>query len=284
MSRTLRRFKSRPQSMPLFADAWIGSQSISLMTPEEEGAYVRLLLHAWRSDTCTLPADDASLAVLSRLGERWNTCSDRIRSCFSVCVQDASRIFNEKQYEIRMNHEEFWRQRQVAGIASGKSRSNVGNKRSTRVEHVLNKRIDLVRTSSASASASASALKPPSPTSSSTPLEGGGSSDPGRGRRTDGRNAARITVEDLKSDCRLEVCYQRAIRVGIIGKSRSDREHYWAAAVHALKRDPVGAPNLFAWMVKGKEWSKITEAEEDEGHKRLKKFEMEATSTEGGSK
>jgi hypothetical protein len=35
----------------------------------------------------------------------------------------------------------------------------------------------------------------------------------------------------------------------------------------------VGAPNLFCWLVKAKAWDKVTEQEEDEGHKRLKRFE-----------
>jgi uncharacterized protein YdaU (DUF1376 family) len=274
----LRVFKSRPQAMPVFVDAWLGSQSISLMTPEEEGAYVRLLLHAWRSDTCTLPADDASLAILSRLNDRWNGCSARVRACFTICLQDPSRLVNGKLYKIRLQHEGFWQQKREAGLSSGQARAKHGNGRSTDVQRPLGSRCRSVRTSSASASASASSTSS-DPSSSLEPSsvhragarEGEGFlKKPSEGRRTDGR---RVSLEDLRDDTRLEVCYRRAVSAGVISGSRAEREHYWAAAVHALARDPVGAPNLFCWLVKSKAWDKITEAEEDEGHGRLKRIE-----------
>ena len=284
MAKGLRRFKSRPQAMPLFVDAWLGSQSINLMTPEEEGAYVRLLAHAWRSDTCTLPADDVSLAVLSRLGERWNTCSASIRKCFTVCDRDATRIVNDKQYELRQKQEAFWQSRQSAGISSGAARRY----KRKRVEHVLNIRSDAKQLPVGTHGGTSSSFKlqasseDPSPSSSSSPRtshrpnphvakdggEGGGSIDPGRVRRR-----TKVSIEDLRDDRRLEICYRRAVRAGVIGQSQAEREHYWSAAVHALAHDPVGAPNLFCWMVKAKEWEKISEPEGDEGHRRLKRWE-----------
>ena len=65
-----------------YADDWLGSTKIALMTPAEEGAYIRLLAHAWNSHDCAIPGDDETLAVLSRLGPKWMRSKHRILSCF----------------------------------------------------------------------------------------------------------------------------------------------------------------------------------------------------------
>lgn len=121
----------RDPSMPVYVADWFGSQAIALMTLEEEGGYFRLLMHAWASGDCSLPDDDDSLSVLSRLGEKWAAGSGKkIRSCFT---KRRGKLVNKKLREIwdgRRSHAEKCRQ---AGIKSGEVRRYCTNERSTNV-------------------------------------------------------------------------------------------------------------------------------------------------------
>ncbi|MDR7040513.1 uncharacterized protein YdaU (DUF1376 family) [Methylobacterium sp. BE186] len=57
-------------SLPLFTDAYIADTTY--LTNEEHGAYLRLLMFAWRSPECRLPDDDARLArMLGLTPKRW---------------------------------------------------------------------------------------------------------------------------------------------------------------------------------------------------------------------
>lgn len=61
---------SRFPSLPLFTDAYIADTAH--LTNEEHGAYLRLLMFAWRSPECRLPADDKRLALILGLTlSRW---------------------------------------------------------------------------------------------------------------------------------------------------------------------------------------------------------------------
>lgn len=87
--------------MPFIAADWLSSTAISLMTPAQEGAYIRLLCHAWNTADCSLPGDDESLAVLSRLGDAWATDGQKIKACFEADPENPGRIYNAKQRSIR---------------------------------------------------------------------------------------------------------------------------------------------------------------------------------------
>jgi uncharacterized protein YdaU (DUF1376 family) len=69
------------------------------MLPEQEGAFFRLLLVAWGKgiDEPSLAADDATLAVLSRLGKRWPKLGPLIREQF---VERDGRLYNAKLSEV----------------------------------------------------------------------------------------------------------------------------------------------------------------------------------------
>lgn len=57
-------------SLPLFTDAYIADTAH--LTCEEHGAYLRLLIFAWRSPGCRLPDDDARMArMLGLAAKRW---------------------------------------------------------------------------------------------------------------------------------------------------------------------------------------------------------------------
>ncbi len=80
---------SPPKRAPAFqfyAGDHLGDPRIALMTPAQEGAYIRLLAYAWMDPDGSLPDDDEALAHLSRLAEGWfGGGSLRVRSCFVVC-------------------------------------------------------------------------------------------------------------------------------------------------------------------------------------------------------
>ena len=92
--------------MPLYVNDWLSSMAVSMMTPAEEGAYFRLLCHAWNEPDCSLPDDDATLAKLSRLGDAWQQDSGaRIRACFKPDPARPGRIFNERERKIRQRQQ-----------------------------------------------------------------------------------------------------------------------------------------------------------------------------------
>jgi uncharacterized protein YdaU (DUF1376 family) len=91
--------------MPMMVNDWLSSTSITLMAPAQEGALLRLLLHAWNDPTCSLPDGDAQLAALSRLGHDWEQLGPAVRACFESDPSHTGRIFNPKQRGIRLAQE-----------------------------------------------------------------------------------------------------------------------------------------------------------------------------------
>jgi uncharacterized protein YdaU (DUF1376 family) len=84
--------------MPWYVDDWLSSDTITGFSVEQEGAYARLLMRAWKQPGCSLPNDDAILARFSRLGSRWRKVGRPIiDACF---VRENGRLVNLKQREI----------------------------------------------------------------------------------------------------------------------------------------------------------------------------------------
>jgi uncharacterized protein YdaU (DUF1376 family) len=76
--------------------AWLTSPVVTMMTPTQEGAYIRLLALQWRTKDCMLPAHDAALASLSRLGSDWSVAGKLVREQFVCSDSDPSRVFNKR--------------------------------------------------------------------------------------------------------------------------------------------------------------------------------------------
>ena len=88
--------------MPFLVNDWLSSTTIAAMTPAEEGAYIRLLAHAWNDPDCTLPDNDALLARLSRLGADWDQGAGKVlRAVFTPDPERPGRLFNRRQREVR---------------------------------------------------------------------------------------------------------------------------------------------------------------------------------------
>lgn len=71
---------------PTFANEWLSSPAISMMLPEQEGAFIRLLCLSWGKGDVepSLPSDAATLAQMSRLGARWKKLGPLILDQFEV--------------------------------------------------------------------------------------------------------------------------------------------------------------------------------------------------------
>lgn len=156
-----RKKKVRDPAMPVYVADWFASQSIALMTLEQEGAYMRLLMHAWASGDCTLPDDDNSLATLSRLGPKWYEGSGEIiRRCFKAKrARGVRKICNEKLLELWIERREFVEQCRQAGLKSAESRGCAGNVRSTDVATKRQPKAKPKGNSSSSSSLSSSSSK-----------------------------------------------------------------------------------------------------------------------------
>ena len=114
-----------PFSFPLHANDWLSSKKITLMTPAEEGAYIRLLCHAWADPDCALPDDDAQLAVLSRLGPDWKGGSCLVRRCFVNHPTKVGLLVNPRLCEERRKVEKWIEKSRKGGLHSGKSRHSI---------------------------------------------------------------------------------------------------------------------------------------------------------------
>jgi uncharacterized protein YdaU (DUF1376 family) len=104
-----------------YPNDWLSSAHITLMTPAEEGAYIRLLAYAWSTEDCGLPDDDEELSRLSRLGEDWfKGGSTTVRRCF---FKNGDRLYNKRLLE-EQKKQILWREKsKQGGIKSGKIRN-----------------------------------------------------------------------------------------------------------------------------------------------------------------
>lgn len=111
--------KDRRPAFQFYPADWLSSSSVSLMTPAEEGAYIRLLCHAWMAEDGGLPADDESLAELSRLRGQWKKSGTKIRRKFE---QIGERLFNPRLTEERVKQDEFREEASRTGKAGAEAR------------------------------------------------------------------------------------------------------------------------------------------------------------------
>ena len=115
--------KSKPSpAFSFYPDDWLGSTKITLMTPAEEGAYIRLLAHQWNEPDCTIPGDDESLSKLSRLKEGWLKSRERLLRCFRKLK--SGRLQNQRLKAERDKQRERSAERSESGVAGANGRWN----------------------------------------------------------------------------------------------------------------------------------------------------------------
>jgi len=114
---------AKSPAFQFYPDEWLSSPTISMMSPAEEGAYIRLLCFAWGDPDCTIPDDDEQLARLSRLGEGWlNGPSTILRRVFIPHPKKPGKLFNPRLLDERKKQADFRRKCSDAGRRSGNSR------------------------------------------------------------------------------------------------------------------------------------------------------------------
>ena len=73
----------KPPAIPLFGDAYLADTTH--LTTEEHGAYLLLIMAAWRQDDCALPVDDKKLARVVGLSPRkWGAIKATILEFWTV--------------------------------------------------------------------------------------------------------------------------------------------------------------------------------------------------------
>jgi uncharacterized protein YdaU (DUF1376 family) len=147
---------AKSPAFQFYVNDWLGSLNIMLMTPAEEGGYIRLLAISWGTEDCGLPDDDEQLALLSRLGEGWlNGASTKIRKCF---IQKGNRLYNKRLLEERKKQEEWREKSRMGGIKSGKSRKIKYMEYKGSLNHPRSGPVEPKGNSSSSSSSSSSSL------------------------------------------------------------------------------------------------------------------------------
>jgi len=112
--------KEKSPAFQFYPSDWLSDINITLMKPEEEGAYIRLLAYAWNNDDCSLNDDDDQLAEISRLKERWyGESAKNIRRCF---IKDGDKIFSERLRKEKRKQKKWQKKSSEAGKKSGQVR------------------------------------------------------------------------------------------------------------------------------------------------------------------
>ena len=106
-------------ALPLFTDAYIADTAH--LTNEEHGVYLRLLMFAWRTEACSLPDNDARLALMVGVTKgKWNKLKPTIMSFWRLSNGEWTQKKLTKQRDFVSKQRE---QKRIAGNASAKARA-----------------------------------------------------------------------------------------------------------------------------------------------------------------
>lgn len=111
---------------PMYAADWLSGEATTLMSCEQEGAFLRLLLHAWLSKDvcpCSIPNDDKKLAAMSKLGRRWQSVGEFVRAQFEPVEDYPDRLRNARLWTIYVEQTEKHSRRVMAGALGGHARA-----------------------------------------------------------------------------------------------------------------------------------------------------------------
>ncbi len=151
---------NRPPAFQFFVNDWLSSLKITMMTPAEEGAYIRLLSYAWADPDVSIPDDDETLAKLSRLGEEWfKGSSTTLRACFVPHPKKPGRLVNLRLLQEHKRQQQWRAKCRAGGIQSGKTRTSAVKGSSRVVEVKANRTVEVKGNSSSSSSSSSSKRK-----------------------------------------------------------------------------------------------------------------------------
>jgi len=125
--------KGKAPAFQFYAADWLADQSVSMMTLEEEGAYIRAMCYCWREGS--IPADDDKLSRLLKGASI--SVLDTVRNCFEISSVPSRLIHTrleterEKQKEFaesqRARANQRWGRSDGMGHADGSSEVRLGN-------------------------------------------------------------------------------------------------------------------------------------------------------------
>lgn len=113
---------AKAPAFQFYASDWRSDGTVSLMSLEEEGAFIRLLAFAWLEGS--IPADSATRAKVLRVTKRkadalWSS----VLSGLFVPNEDGDGLVNPRQEEQRREYEVLRKQKSKAGKASALARA-----------------------------------------------------------------------------------------------------------------------------------------------------------------
>lgn len=125
---------AKSPAFQFYPSDWLASRKVAMMTPEQEGAYIRLLCYMWNDPDCSLPDDDEELAHLSRLREGWlKGGSSVVRKCFMQHPTKAGFLTHDRLLAEREKQTK-WREKSAeGGKKSAETRAEKGAKGGSRV-------------------------------------------------------------------------------------------------------------------------------------------------------
>lgn len=115
--------KNKAPAFMFYPSDWLGSQRVSLMTLEEEGAYIRLLSYCWQHGS--IPRDPDKLARLIGKGAS-TSLAQSVATMFQAPLDSGSIhgdvLVHDKLEALKRERELFMEKSRQGGIASAKAR------------------------------------------------------------------------------------------------------------------------------------------------------------------
>jgi uncharacterized protein YdaU (DUF1376 family) len=107
-----------PPAFQFYAADWLADADVTMMTLEEEGAYIRALAFCWREGS--IPADEKRLSVLLKGGSRDVLAA--VKQRFKISPSDPQRLVHGR-LDLERKKQKEWREKSSeAGKKSGKIR------------------------------------------------------------------------------------------------------------------------------------------------------------------
>lgn len=97
---------SATPSIPLFGDAYLADTRH--LTLEEHGAYLQMLMIAWRSPACALPDDDARIAkMLGITPKKWARLRPAVMAFWTLCDAgwEQKRLSKERRFVAKKSEQ-----------------------------------------------------------------------------------------------------------------------------------------------------------------------------------
>lgn len=230
--------KVRDPSMPLYVADWLSSEAVTAMSLEQQGAFMRLLCHAWLSGSCSLPDNETTLAALSTLGDRWaGENSAAIRSCLiKKRIGSETKLVNRKQYSVWKDRRKHAEKSREGGLKSGEARRSGTNQTRTKPRTKREPKGNLTSSSSFASSFASS-------------------------RSILDAALARVRAETLSDPGLLLTWIGEAVAAGAFDGSKFTRDRVAALAYRCSRRGRNGGGGLFTAMMREGKFDHASDAD-----------------------